>query len=60
MRKELTVQDVADIRAALDLAHDTADHGKPSRATLDKADRALDRVALAVASRNASMCMTEA
>ena len=31
MRKELTVQDIADIRAALDLAHDTADHGQPSR-----------------------------
>jgi hypothetical protein len=32
MRKELTAQDVADIRAALDVAHDAADNGKPSRA----------------------------
>jgi hypothetical protein len=32
MRKELTVQDIADIRAALDLAA-TADHGEPARVT---------------------------
>jgi hypothetical protein len=39
MRKELTMQDIADLCAALDLAHDTADHGEPARVTFDKANR---------------------
>jgi len=61
MRKELTIQDIADLRAGLDLAHDTADQGETARVIFDKANRALDRVALVVATtRNAHLCMTEA
>jgi hypothetical protein len=50
--RALTVRDITDIRAALDLAHDlAADHAE----TFRKADRALDRIALAVATRDADM-----
>ena len=48
-RRQITASDIADIRAALDLVHDlSSDHGEIFR----KADRALDRIALAVATRS--------
>jgi hypothetical protein len=50
--RAVTARDIADIRAALDLARDlAADRGE----TFRKADRALDRVALTVATRK---CVT--
>jgi hypothetical protein len=51
-RRALTVQDLADIRAALDRAQAFARaHGDDFRLAFRKADRALDRVALAVATQ---------
>lgn len=52
-RRALTIQDIADIRGALDRAQDFArTHGDDFRLAFRKADRALDRVARAVATRN--------
>jgi hypothetical protein len=52
-RRALTIQDIADIRGALDRAQDIARaHGDDCRLAFRKADRALDRVALAVATRS--------
>jgi hypothetical protein len=44
--RKVTVQDLADIRGALDLAQDIARaHGNDCRLAFRKADRALDRIA---------------
>ena len=49
LKKKGTLQDLADIREALDLAHDVAgDHKQRSKVTFDKANRALDRIATAL------------
>jgi hypothetical protein len=48
-RKAVTPRDLADIRDALDLAHDIAsDHREVGQVTFDKAGRALDRIATAL------------
>ena len=48
-----TIQDIADIRTALDCAQDIARaHGDDYRLAFRNADRALDRVCLAVATYN--------
>ena len=52
--RALTISDIADIRAALDRAQDIARaHGDDCRLAFRKADRALDRVALTVATNRA-------
>ncbi|HTV28232.1 MAG TPA: hypothetical protein VMF32_10670 [Xanthobacteraceae bacterium] len=49
-RRQITARDLADIRAALDYAQDIARaHGDDCRLAFRKADRALDRIALVVA-----------
>lgn len=48
-RSKATPQDIADIRDALDLAHDSAvDHREAGQVIYDKAGRALNRIATAL------------
>jgi hypothetical protein len=52
-RRKATPHDIADIRDALDLAHDiAADHREAVQVMYDKAGRALDRIALALFGAN--------
>lgn len=51
-RRALAINDIADIRTALDFAQEFARaHGDDFRLAFRKADRALDRVALAVVTK---------
>jgi hypothetical protein len=46
LRRKATTRDIADIRRALDLAHDLAEGRARAKLTLDRADFALQRIAV--------------